>query len=51
MTKTLASPARWAGYRSYEKGVKLKDNPFKPGTEDHKQWDLGWHEAKALYGG
>lgn len=49
MSKTPASAAYFAGYRSYEKGWLLKQNPFPKGSQEHKDWSQGWHEAQVIY--
>lgn len=33
-----------AGRNARERQHNRTDNPFKPGSEDHQDWDTGWED-------
>lgn len=49
-TRSLLDPApkeELEGYTAFFEGIPRKDNPYKQGSEQYKDWDDGWCNGSA----
>lgn len=40
------SPARGAGYRAFQDGLRHNECPYDPRTQDANEWCAGWRDAE-----
>lgn len=47
--ETNQNKIRASGQESFEKGLKIKDNPYPVGSIENELWSEGWKTAQFLY--
>ena len=40
-----ASDAEKAGWEAFKIGAERSDNPYPAESQEHADWDYGWHRA------